>query len=515
MTRSSGILLHPSSLPGPYGIGDVGKRARSFIDWLFAASQTLWQVLPLGPTGYGDSPYASFSTFAGNPLLIGIDDLIEAGFLKKDELKDQPFFNTSRIDYASLIPWKQNLLRKAADRFVENASIEEKSKYSSFKQENSWWLDDYALFMDIKEYYDSISLRRGRKGAIWSNSWPIDMALRNEDSIHRWRTSPDHERNIEKNKIIQFFFFSQWFALKEYAREKNIQIIGDIPIFVAPDSVDVWANRELFQLNPKGEPLSVAGVPPDYFSTTGQLWGNPLFNWQRLKELDYAWWVRRIKHTLTLVDLVRIDHFRGFDAYWSVPYGSTTAETGIWVPGPGVDFFSKLKESIYPLPILAEDLGVITDSVRALRDDFNLPGMKILQFAFDSKESGKGIDTSNTFLPHMYTPNSVVYTGTHDNDTTAGWLEKSTRKEKAFLMHYLGGKRTNYLKEMIRLAFASVSSFAIIPMQDILGLGSEARMNTPSTLGGNWVWRLENRNLDKASSTLLKDLSEIYARNRK
>ena len=514
MTRSSGILLHPTSLPGPYGIGDVGKNARSFVDWLADASQTLWQVLPLGPTGYGDSPYASFSTFAGNPLLIGIDDLIEADYLEHDDLKNQPPFTVSRIDYAALIPWKQSLLYKAADRFLEKASFKEKASYASFKMDNGWWLDDYSLFMDIKEYYDSISIQKGIAGTIWSNSWPIDLALKNEDAICRWRSSPDHKHSIERKNIIQFFFFSQWFALKEYAIEKNIRIIGDIPIFVAPDSVDVWANRELFQLNNKGEPLCVAGVPPDYFSATGQLWGNPLFDWKRLKELDYAWWIRRIKHTLSIVDLVRIDHFRGFDAYWSVPYGAATAETGSWLPGPGIDFFSKLKEAINPLPILAEDLGVITDSVRALRDDFNLPGMKILQFAFDSKESGKGIDTSNTFLPHMYTPNSVVYTGTHDNDTTAGWLEKANKKEKTFLIHYLGGKRGNYLKEMIRMAFASVSSFAIIPMQDIMGLGSEARMNTPSTLGGNWSWRLEAQYLNSEFASGLKELSETYSRNK-
>jgi len=513
MTRASGILLHPVSLPGPYGIGDIGKNSRFFVDWLANASQTLWQVLPLGPTGYGDSPYASFSTFAGNPLLIGIDDLLDEGYLEQTDLEGQALSNVTRIDYATLIPWKQSLICKAADRFIERACIEKKTAYNSFKKENSWWLDDYSLFMDIKEYYDSISIRSGIKGSIWSNSWPIDLALRKEDAIHTWRTSPDHERSIERKNIIQFFFFSQWFALKKYAMDKNIRIIGDIPIFVAPDSVDVWSNKELFQLNAKGEPLSVAGVPPDYFSATGQLWGNPLFNWQRLKEFDYAWWIRRIKHTLTMVDLVRIDHFRGFDAYWSVPYGYSTAETGTWLPGPGMDFFSKLKESIDPLPILAEDLGVITESVRALRDNFNFPGMKILQFAFDSKESGKGIDTSNTFLPHMYTSNSVVYTGTHDNDTTAGWLSKANKKEKAFLKHYLGGKRSNYLKEMIRLAFASVSSFAIIPMQDILGLGSEARMNTPSTLGGNWSWRLEAKDLDPISASLLKDLSETYARN--
>jgi len=506
--------LHPISLPGPNGIGDVGQRARIFVDWLADASQTLWQVLPLGPTGYGDSPYASFSTFAGNPILIGFDDLLETGYLQQEELKEHPTFNNSKIDYATLIPWKQNLLSKAAERFLEKANINEREAYGLFKEKNSWWLNDYSLFMDIKEHYDSISAQKGLNGAIWSNSWPKDLALRNEDSLHTWRTSPVHQRNIEKKSVIQYFFFSQWFALKEYARERNIRIIGDIPIFVAPDSVDVWANRDLFQLNQKGEPLYVAGVPPDYFSKTGQLWGNPLFNWKRLKELDYTWWVRRIEHTLTIVDLVRIDHFRGFDAYWSVPYGSSTAEKGSWLPGPGIDFFSKLKESIDPLPILAEDLGVITDSVRELRDRFNLPGMKILQFAFDSKESGKGIDTSNTFLPHMYTPNSVVYTGTHDNDTTAGWLKKASKKEKAFIMHYLGGKRANYLKELIRLAFASVSSFAVIPMQDILELGSEARMNTPSTLGGNWSWRLEAKDLDKESSTMLKDLSETYARNR-
>ena len=513
MQRKSGILLHPTSLPGKYGIGDIGKGAYQFVDWLSLAGQKLWQVLPLGPTGYGDSPYASFSTFAGNPLLVGLDLLVSEGYLTETDLNDSPISNEISIDYGTIIPWKFSKLHQAAQRFLSNPTPEEIESFTTFKQEEAWWLDDYVLFMDIKEQYDQKAIAEGRFGAMWSNYWPKDLALKKNNAIEEWLQKPKHQESMEERRVVQFFFFSQWQALKEYANEHGISIIGDIPIFVAPDSVDVWANRQLFQINDEGQPIAIAGVPPDYFSKTGQLWGNPLYNWKAHEEEHFAWWIQRIKGNMRLFDYLRVDHFRGFEAYWAIPFGNPTAEHGRWEKAPGHEFFRKLKEVLGDIPILAEDLGFITEEVRDLRDSFHLPGMKILQFAFDANESGQGLNTLNGFLPHMYTPLSVVYTGTHDNDTMKGWLDKATEKEEAFIREYLGYKPEDMVQALIRLAIASVSNFAILPMQDVLGLGSEARMNTPSTLGINWKWRSRSSDYTEDRAKALRTLSSLYGRN--
>jgi len=513
MNRKSGILLHPTSLPGPYGIGDIGAKAFSFIDWLELAGQKIWQVLPLGPTGYGDSPYASFSTFAGNPLLVSFDKLIESGYLTDNDVADCPVPKAGDVDYGIIIPWKFSKLHLAAQRFLNSKSSAAHEDFNHFKKEEAWWLDDYVLFMDIKEHFDKKAIAEGRFGAMWSNYWPKDLALRNDDAIQAWLQDSSHQASMEERRVIQYFFFKQWIALKNYANSKGISIIGDIPIFVAADSVDVWANRHLFQIDENGQPIAVAGVPPDYFSATGQLWGNPLYDWKAHEKEGFAWWIRRIKGNMRLFDYLRVDHFRGFEAYWAIPFGNPTAEHGRWEKAPGHAFFKKLKEELGDIPILAEDLGFITDEVRDLRDSFGLPGMKILQFAFDANESGKGLNTLNGFLPHMYTPLSVVYTGTHDNDTMKGWLDKASTKEKEFIINYLGYQPDDMVKALIRLAISSVSEFAIIPMQDILGLGSEARMNTPSTLGINWKWRSKETDYSNDNATFLKTLSHMYGRN--
>ncbi|AEJ18608.1 4-alpha-glucanotransferase [Gracilinema caldarium] len=513
MHRKSGILLHPTSLPGPYGIGDIGKKAFSFIDWLVQSGQKIWQVLPLGPTGYGDSPYASFSTFAGNPLLVSLDTLISEGYLSEQDLSDCPAPLEGNVDYGMIIPWKFSKLYLAAQRFLSSKTSSAHETFNNFKNEESWWLDDYVLFMDIKEHFDKKAIAEGRFGAMWSNYWPKDLALKKAEAIEKWISDPEHQASMEERRVIQFFFFSQWKALKSYANTKGISIIGDIPIFVAADSVDVWAHRHLFQINDDGQPIAVAGVPPDYFSATGQLWGNPLYNWKAHEAEDFSWWIKRIKGNMRLFDYLRVDHFRGFEAYWAIPFGNQTAEYGRWEKAPGHAFFKKLKEELGDIPILAEDLGFITEEVRDLRDSFELPGMKILQFAFDANESGKGLNTLNGFLPHMYTPLSVVYTGTHDNDTMKGWLDKASQKEKEFIINYLGYHPEDMVKALIRLAMASVSEFAVIPMQDVLGLGSEARMNTPSTLGNNWKWRCNDADFSQAHAEFLKSLSYMYGRN--
>lgn len=513
MQRKSGILLHPTSLPGPYGIGDIGSQAFAFIDWLALAGQKIWQVLPLGPTGYGDSPYASFSTFAGNPLLISLDTLVSEGYLSEQDLADCPAPLEGDVDYGMIIPWKFNKLHRAAQRFLSSTNTSDIDAFSRFKKEEAWWLDDYVLFMDIKEHFDKKAMAEGRFGAMWSNYWPKELALKEQTSIQTWLNDAQHQASMEERRVIQYFFFSQWYKLKQYANSKDISIIGDIPIFVAADSVDVWANRNLFQINDDGQPIAVAGVPPDYFSITGQLWGNPLYNWKAHEAEQFSWWIKRIKGNMRLFDYLRVDHFRGFEAYWAIPFGHPTAELGRWEKAPGHAFFKKLKEELGDIPILAEDLGFITEEVRDLRDSFGLPGMKILQFAFDANESGKGLNTLNGFLPHMYTPLSVVYTGTHDNDTMKGWLDKASQKEKDFIIKYLGYEPDDMVKALIRLAISSVSEFAIIPMQDILGLGSEARMNTPSTLGINWKWRSKYSHYSKETAEYLKNLSYMYGRN--
>lgn len=509
--RSSGILLHPSSLPGKHGIGDLGANAYHFIDFLAKAKQTLWQILPLGPTGYGDSPYASFSSFAGSPLLLSLDRLIEYGDLHQNDLNAMPEFSPDAVDFGRLIPWKQRLLYKAADNFLAHADATRREAFATFCADEALWLDDYALFMAIKEEFDANAQRENIFGAMWSNYWDKDIALREFSAVKRW--SHKKATTIERQKVLQYFFFQQWMALKKYANDREIQIIGDIPIFVAPDSADVWANRELFRLDEAGQPTVVAGVPPDYFSATGQLWGNPIYDWEKMAARGYQWWINRIKGSLRMVDILRIDHFRGFEAYWEIPAHEKTAINGKWVPVDGGAFFEAVENALGEnLPIIAEDLGVVTEGVIELRERFNLPGMKVLQFAFDLGEAG-AIGAANTFLPHNYTPHAVVYTGTHDNDTTLGWYQSRSDAEKDILRRYLNRPDHDIVWDLIRLAMASVAKFAIVPFQDVLSLSSDARMNTPGTLGGNWTWRFRADALNEWTAGRLREMVELYGRD--
>ncbi|MDR1747445.1 MAG: 4-alpha-glucanotransferase, partial [Spirochaetaceae bacterium] len=483
-----------------------------------SANQTLWQILPLGPTGYGDSPYASFSTFAGNPLIIDIDILVESGYL--DEVHAVPpksIRNSGYIDFGSVVLWKIPLLKLAASQFLDSAPKQDRDRYEAFKNDNASWLDNYSVFMSIKEYHDAKAREAGIWGAMWNNYWPTELAIHDSNAVSDWHSS--HVREAELHKVIQFFFFIQWTALKKYANEQGIFIIGDIPIFVAPDSADVWANQRLFQLDKNGVPKAVAGVPPDYFSATGQLWGNPLYDWDEMKKDTYRWWIARIRSTLRMVDYIRIDHFRGFEAYWAIPFGEETAVNGKWMPGPGAALFNTIQEQLGNIPIFAEDLGLITEGVRKLRDDFQLPGMKVLQFAFDVHEVGKD-GFINPFLPHMYDHNCVVYTGTHDNDTMQGWIDSASPEEIQLVIQYLGGnaakEKEQLTHELIRLAMASVAEYAVFPLQDIFAVGSTGRMNTPSTTGGiNWQWRMEEKHFDNDAAQIMRDMARLYARNMK
>lgn len=517
LTRSSGILLHPTSLPKTAGIGTIGKQAYRFVDWLHSAKQTLWQILPIGPTGYGDSPYASFSTFAGNPLIIDLEMIKENGFLSNEEITPPEWMkNEGYIDFSGVVFWKIPVLKTAAKHFIEkikNNSNQFAQKYNEFCQNQAYWLNEYAVFMSIKEFYDAKASEEKCFGAMWSNFWPEKLASHDTKTVNKWKN--EHANEIEIYKVIQFFFFEQWNNLKNYANSKGISIIGDIPIFVAPDSADVWANQKLFQVDQSGKSTSVAGVPPDYFCATGQLWGNPLYNWEAMKKNKYAWWIMRIKAMLSVVDFVRIDHFRGFEAYWSVKAGAENAVNGEWVKGPDHDLFNEIKKQLGDIPIIAEDLGLITEEVKALRDDFELPGMRVLQFAFNTNEIASGACV-NSFLPHMYSQNSVVYTGTHDNETMQGWLNAAKTEEIEMIKKYLGGVKENceLCPRMIQLAFSSVANFAIVPLQDIFAIGSEGRMNTPATTGGhNWQWRMSEEHFSEEKAQWLKELSILYARN--
>lgn len=516
--------MHPTSFAGA-GIGTLGKVAYNFVDWLVEAHQTLWQILPLGPTGYGDSPYASFSTFAGNPLLIDLDDLVEKDWANKADLALPSYIKMSGpVSFGSVVWWKLPLLRKCAAYFLQNCNKADRVKYEAFKNDNSAWLDMYAAFTSIKDFYDSKATKEGVSGIaqMWCMYWDDDLRACSPEAVSKWVA--DHTQDIEEIKVIQFFFSEQWFALKKYANERDIKLIGDIPIFVAPDSADVWANQKFFQLDKNGVPLKVAGVPPDYFSATGQLWGNPLYDWEALKRDNYSWWVKRTARMTKLVDIVRIDHFRGFEAYWAIPYGDETAVNGKWIKGPGIALFNEIKKQLGELPIIAEDLGVITDGVRALRDDSGFPGMKILQFAFDPKEAGK-LGMTNPFLPHMYEPHCVVYTGTHDNSTMQGWLEEATDETIQLVSQYALGREVSVTeargmvaggqlcKALVRVAFASSADMAVIPMQDILCLNDSARMNVPNTLGTNWLWRMDEGSLTSERAKALALLSDLYGRN--
>ncbi len=496
--RSSGILLHPTSFPNRFGIGDLGSDAYQFVDFLHQAGQQIWQVLPLGPTGHGNSPYMCFSSMAGNPLLISPEALLEQGLLTEDDCNQVPNFPLDQVAFDDVAHFKLPLLLKAAGHFKETATIDQQQEFNTFCASRAFWLNDYALFMALKQ---------AQGGASW-HQWEAAIAHRDPDALAHWR----HELSVEiyQQKYLQFEFFRQWSAVKQYANKAGVQIIGDIPIYVAHDSVDVWAFPEWFHLLPEtGEPALMAGVPPDYFSETGQLWGNPIYNWEAMEKTDFAWWIQRFRATLEYVDLIRIDHFRGFCAYWAVEHGEETAMNGEWIEAPGTAFFQMLKQELGSLPILAEDLGVITPDVVALRDQFEFPGMKILQFAF-------GSDTDNPFLPFNYERNYVVYTGTHDNDTTQGWFSQLSEHEQGEVLRYLGCTSADGIHwDLIRLALSSVANQAIFPFQDLLGLGNDARMNYPGKPSDNWGWRYRADALNHQVSDRLNALTRIYGRSPK
>ncbi|WAL60986.1 4-alpha-glucanotransferase [Thermocoleostomius sinensis] len=498
--RASGILLHPTCLPSQFGIGDLGQPAYAFVDFLERSGQKLWQILPLGPTGYEHSPYImNFSTFAGNPLMISLEQLAEDGLLNSEELTPLPSDADSRyarVDFAQVIPHKYGLLKTAFDRFQQLPSSPD---YETFCQEQSWWLDDFVLFMALLEAHDYKP---------W-NQWEPALARREPAALQAHAEALQEQ--VTFHRFLQFTFFKQWAKLRAYANQKAIQIVGDVSIYVCHNSADVWAAPDMFKLDPDTfDPAFMAGVPPDYFSATGQLWGNPVYDWDKMEQTNFKWWIDRFRATLLYVDIVRIDHFRGFEAYWQVPGGETTAMNGEWIKGPDAKFFEALKAAIGSLPVMAEDLGIITPEVELLRDRFEFPGMRILQFAF-----GGGAD--NAYLPHNYVSNCVVYPGTHDNDTAIGWWHTASENEKYHVAQYLGYDSPDQVHsinwEFIRLALASVADLAIIPLQDLLDLDGKARMNDPRYNDGQWRWRFTDASLlsPELSDRLLK-LTHLYRR---
>ena len=496
-TRASGILLHPTSLPGPHGSGDLGAEARRFVDWLVANRQSLWQILPLAGIGPGDSPYMSNSAFAGNVLLIDLTELQEQGWLP-DPLVPDPEFSSGAVNYWSVVPWRMARLQEAASRFFHCAELQAKKDYEDFCAEHASWLDDYALFMSLAEHYDWKD---------WSE-WYAPLARRQPEALEKARTK--HAKRINFWKFCQACFFRQWRSLKDYANERGVKIIGDAPIFIAYQSAEVWARPDLFELDAKGRPIVVAGVPPDAFSDDGQRWGNPLYRWSAHATENYEWWIERVRRIFELVDIVRIDHFRGFAAYWEIPASEPTAVKGVWRTGPGADLFKAISEKLGDLAIIAEDLGVITPDVEALRHEFDFPGMRILQFAFSGED---GDDRSgNPYLPHNYSPDSVVYTGTHDNDTTRGWWSKISEAERQHVRDYLAIDGWDIHWCLIRAACASVADTAIYPFQDVLGLESDARMNFPGKASGYWRWRFNWEQVQPRHGELLASLCRLYRR---
>ena len=503
--RRSGILLHVTSLPGPYGIGDLGIHAHGFIEFLSRAGQKLWQVLPLNPTGYGDSPYQCFSAFAGNPLLLDLHSLHRSGFIEASDLRSVPKFPEEQVDYGSVIPWKYSILRRAAANFFRSADESVRRQFATFCEENGAWLNDYALFMVCKD------LNNGRAWIDWQPD------LRDRDARSLSEIGEAHGAEIGNYKLWQFLFFQQWSDLKSACNQRGIQIMGDIPIYVAHDSAEVWGHPELFVLDEHGNPTVVAGVPPDYFSATGQLWGNPIYRWQHHRDRGYAWWIARFRAALRLFDVVRIDHFRGFQAYWEIPATEPTAVNGRWIAGPGSELFRALRAELGELPIVAENLGVIKPEVEAIRAEFGFPGMSLLQFAFGTDPQGP------SFRPHNYVRELVAYTGGHDNDTTVGWWNSgvsadSTRtaddieRERDLARAYLGFRDEPINWVFIRAVLASVADVAMIPLQDVLGLGSDARMNLPGRVSGNWRWRFGEGSLSKDLAERLKVLTALYDR---
>jgi 4-alpha-glucanotransferase len=504
--RSSGILLHPTSLPGRFGIGDLGVEAYRFVDFLKDAGQRLWQVLPLGPTGYGDSPYQCFSAFAGNPLLISLERLVEKGLLPASALHETAIFPEEETHYGRVIPWKMDLLARAARNFLADASGETRARFDTFCAAQAEWLDDYALFMALKHTHSP--------EFIWTY-WAPSVRARRPDALDHWRSKLAHK--IDLHRFYQFEFFDQWRAVKQHCAECGVRVMGDVPIYVAHDSADVWAHTEYFDLDEKGNPAAVAGVPPDYFSATGQLWGNPLYRWDVLAATGYRWWIERLAATLSMVDIVRLDHFRGFEAYWTVPAGETTAVNGRWIKGPGMAFLQAAVDALGELPLVAENLGVITPEVEAMRNRFGFPGMSILQFAFGKDPQGPD------FRPHNYPRTRVAYTGTHDCDTTVGWwtsagqgestrTEEDIRKERDYTRRYLNLDSQEIHWAFIRALMASVADTVVFPLQDVLGLGSKARMNLPATPSGNWRWRFRSGVLTPTLARRLKEFTQVYER---
>ncbi|OGV47270.1 MAG: 4-alpha-glucanotransferase [Lentisphaerae bacterium GWF2_57_35] len=505
--RASGVLLHPTSLPGAYGIGEIGPEAYAFVEKLKEMGQGLWQILPLGPTSYGDSPYQSLSTFAGNPLWISFDLLLKEKLLTKSQLKSYPVFPSDGVDFGPVIQARFAVLQAVCRSFSRNASAAKKKTFAAYCDKNAYWLDDFALFVALKDAHGGIP---------WTQ-WEPELGGRQADALKK--AAQQYRAEIRNAKILQFLFDDQWSQLRQFCHEKGIKMVGDIPIFVAHDSADVWAHPELYYLDDKGFPTVVAGVPPDYFSSTGQLWGNPLYRWDVHRNTGYAWWVARMRKIFEVVDIVRIDHFRGFEQYWEVPAHEKTAIHGHWVDGPKASLFEELNRQLGALPIIAEDLGIITHQVEALRDQFKFPGMRILQFAFGND------DKASTFRPENYPPNCVVYSGTHDNDTTVGWFNSqagqgSTRsqqeidRERRTILEYLRTDGHEIHWDLIELGMRSHANTAVFPMQDIMGLGSNARMNTPGVAGGNWRWRFTWGMLTPAMIERLRYLTRATGRLR-
>ncbi|WP_326533610.1 4-alpha-glucanotransferase [Pseudorhodoferax sp.] len=498
LPRASGILLHPTSLPGPHGAGDLGPAAYHFVDWLATAGQKLWQILPLGGVGPGNSPYMSPSAFAGNVLLIDLAALADAGWLPAGTLAQAPAFDALRIDFAAMVPWRMALLAQAAEAFAAGAQPAQRAAHEAFCAEHAGWLEDYALFMALSEAHP---------GRDWAD-WPAPLARRTPSALAE--AAARHAERIAFWRFVQWQFFVQWRSLKAYANGKGVSIVGDAPIFIAPQSAEVWARQDLFELEADGHQSVVAGVPPDYFSATGQRWGNPLYRWSAHADEGYAWWTARIRHTFALVDVVRIDHFRGFAAYWEIPASEPTAMHGRWVPGPGPALFEAIAAALGPLPIIAEDLGIITPDVDALRRGARLPGMRVLQFAFDGK-------AGNPYLPHHFEAATVVYTGTHDNDTTQGWWASAGAAERAQAAAYMGQDLAQLTPAvhwaLVRLAWASVADTAIAPLQDVLGLGSADRMNLPGEGEGHWAWRFGWDMVRPEHAERLAALTRLYGRS--
>ena len=492
--RKSGILLPISSLPAEYGIGTFSKHAYDFVDFLVEAGQKVWQILPLGPTGYGDSPYQSFSTFAGNPYFIDLQEFVDAGYISKKDCEKLNFgTNPEYVDYGQMYGSRYLVLEKAYDNALEDG-LTEQPEYQRFLQENKYWLKDYALYMAVKEAFGN---------ACWTE-WEEDIRMRRPETVKEYTKEYSYE--IGFYYFQQYYFSKQWKQLRAYANKKGIEIVGDIPIYVAFDSADTWANPKLFQLDEENLPIGVAGCPPDAFSEEGQLWGNPLYDWEYHKETKFAWWMKRIEHCYELYDVLRIDHFRGFDEYWFVPYGDETAVNGEWRKGPGLDFFVTMKKKFKEVKVIAEDLGFLTDTVLQLLEDTGFPGMKVMQFAF-------GGDEENAYLPHNHIKNCIVYTGTHDNETTVGWYENLEEEVKEHVDAYFGLKDCREINWVfIRAALSSVADTAIIPMQDYLGLGNEARINMPSSLGKNWEWRMKKEACSKELAKKIYQMTKIYGR---